>query len=312
MHDMLLVYHPTEAEHYAELLRAAGYPGQVLTAATPEAGVPLARQAEVLLAGRAPGEVVAAAGRLKWIQSIFAGVDQWLALPLPEHVLLTHMVGPYGILISEYVFAYLLADVRHIDLYRRQQADHHWQQHRPGRLHGRRMGVAGMGAIGAEIARLAKAFGMEVWGMSRSGAPHAFADRMFSTAQVAEVAAGVDYLVTVLPNTPETRGLISAEVLAGMRPDAVLINVGRGATVDDGALVQALQAGHLRSAILDVFQEEPLPTAHPFWGLPNCIVTPHISGPSLREDMVDAFMDNHRRYKNGQPLLGLVDRRRGY
>lgn len=312
LHDTVLVYHPTEAAAYADLLRQAGYPGPVLAASTPEAGVALAPRAQILFAGRVPAEVLAAARQLRWIQSMWAGVDQWLALPLPEHVQLAHMVGPYGILISEYVFAYLLAHVRQIDRYRQQQEERIWRQHRPGRLHGARLGVAGMGAIGADIARLGRAFGMEVWGLSRTGAPHPAADRMFAVAELVAFAAGVDYLVAVLPNTPATRGLIGADVLAALKPEAVFVNVGRGATVDEAALVAALQAGRLRAAILDVFQTEPLPPDHPFWTLPGCTVTPHVSGPSLREDMVAAFLENVRRQAAGQGLLGLVDRQRGY
>ncbi len=312
MHDTLLVYHHKQALLYAELLAQAGYPGRVLHAATPEEGARLVSQADLLLAEPVPVSLLAAASRLRWIQSIWAGVEQWLALPLPRRVLLTHMVGPYGSIISEYIFAYLLADLKQIDLYQSQQAEKHWQQHPPARLAGRRLGIAGMGAIGTEVARVARAFGMEVWGLSRTGGPQVFANRMFRPEQICEFASGLEYLVAVLPSTPTTRGLIDAEVFAALPPAALFINVGRGATVDEEALIRALQDGHLRGAVLDVFTQEPLPPTHPFWSLPNCVVTPHVSGLSIPEEMVAAFLQNYRRYTCGQPLLGVVDRQRGY
>lgn len=313
MAHRLLIYHPRTAERHAQQVRAAGYPGPIDVAATPDEALALAPAAEILLAPPTfPAEALAAAGRLRWIQSMWAGVERWLALPLPPGVLLTRMVGAFGPLIAEYVFAHLLAHGQHLARYRQQQADRVWKPHLPRPLRGRCLGVAGLGSIGGEVARLGKAFGMAVWGLSRSGSPHPWADRVFTPDRIAEWAAGVDVAVITLPHTPATAGLIGREVLAAMRSGAILINVGRGAVVDEGALVEALQAGRLELAVLDVFQTEPLPPDHPFWLLPNCVVTPHCSGPSLVEDVVAFFMANYWRFAGGQPLEGLVDRERGY
>ncbi|BDG60926.1 D-2-hydroxyacid dehydrogenase [Caldinitratiruptor microaerophilus] len=312
MAETLLVYHRTEADEIVRLLREGGYPGPILRATAPEEATALSPEAEILLAGRFPAEAMERARRLRWIQSLWAGVEQWMSLPIPDGVVLTRMVGPFGPLIAQYVFAHLLAHAYHIDLFRQQQARREWKQHRPERLMGRVLGVAGLGAIGTEIARLGQALGMRIRGLNRSGAPHPLAERVFPVRDVREFVREVDYLVLVLPNTPETYHLFDRSVLENLKPGAVLVNVGRGATVDEAALADVIRSGRIRLAVLDVFETEPLPPESPLWDLPGVVITPHCSGPTVPADAVPVFLENYRRWVSGEPLLGVVDRQRGY
>jgi glyoxylate/hydroxypyruvate reductase A len=177
-----------------------------------------------------------------------------------------------------------------------------------GTLRGKRLGVAGAGSIGAEVARRGKVFGMEVWALARTARPLADVDRVFTQAEAAEFTAGVDFLVSSLPLTAETVGLIDPLAL---KEGALLVNIGRGATIDEQRLLEAARSGRIH-AVLDVFAQEPLPAEHPFWSTPGITVTPHVSGPSVPEEVAEYFAANLRRYEAGQPLVGLVDRQRGY
>jgi len=149
---------------------------------------------------------------------------------------------------------------------------------------------------------------MEVWALVREPRPVAHVDRILTPAQAGEFTAGVDYLVCTLPNTPETIGLIDP---LQMKPGALLINVGRGITISEEAILDAARAGRIQ-AVLDVFVDEPLPAAHPFWSTPGITVTPHLSGFSVPAEVSTYFAANFRRFVAGEPLVGLVDRKRGY
>jgi glyoxylate/hydroxypyruvate reductase A len=193
------------------------------------------------------------------------------------------------------------------------QARHEWQKYHLDWLQPEtRLGIAGIGEIGSEIARIGKSFGLEIWGLSRAGKAQDNIDKVFSVDLIAEFAGGVDILIITLPNTANTRDLFNRAVLFNMRPHALLINVGRGNVIDETAMIDLLKENRIALAVLDVFKTEPLPSDHPFWSLPNCIVTPHIGGPSLPRDITASFVRNLQRYLNGEPLLGLVDRAQGY
>lgn len=153
---------------------------------------------------------------------------------------------------------------------------------------------------------------MRVVGLSRSGAPHPLAETVYPADQAEAFCAQCDVVVLVLPHTPATAGLFGARALAALPKGAILVNIGRGAVLDEAALLAALDTGRLRHAVLDVFATEPLPADHPLWRHPRVTITPHVSGPSLPEDVVEAFMANYRRYAAGEPLVGVVDRNRGH
>jgi phosphoglycerate dehydrogenase-like enzyme len=170
----------------------------------------------------------------------------------------------------------------------------------------------GLGDIGRTIARRALALGVRVVGVSRSGRRVPGIARVYRAAALPRALAEGDVVVLVLPLTPHTRGLVDARTLAVMKPDAWLVNIGRGALVDEDALLAALRERRIGGAILDVFATEPLPAGHALWALDNVVVTPHISGPDLPGALASVFNDNLVRFLAGRPLRHVVDRRRGY
>jgi phosphoglycerate dehydrogenase-like enzyme len=172
--------------------------------------------------------------------------------------------------------------------------------------------VAGLGDIGRAVARAAGAFGMRVIGVSRSGRPVREAERVYRIRAIRQALSLADFVVLTLPLTPETRGLMGEAELAAMKPTAWLVNVARGPIVDETALVQALAEKRIGGAVLDVFDQEPLPPEHPLWGIETCVITPHMAGPSTPEEIAPIFQDNLRRHLAGRPLRYVVDRRRGY
>ena len=170
----------------------------------------------------------------------------------------------------------------------------------------------GTGSIGSDIAGMAKAFGMRITGFSRSGASVEGFERVFAGNQLDDFLAEPDYLVCVLPNTPGTRHLLDAGAFRAMKSGCYLVNVGRGALIDEEALADALFKGELSGAVLDVFQDEPLPQESPLWNAPGLIVTAHVAAKSWPQDIARIFMENYRRYVAGKPLKYQIDFERGY
>jgi glyoxylate/hydroxypyruvate reductase A len=187
-----------------------------------------------------------------------------------------------------------------------------WEPLTPALLRGKTLGVVGVGSIGRVIAQVGRAFQMRTLGLSRTGRRIPEVDKVYRRPAFHEFLAASDYVVLVVPLTPETRGILGEPELHAMRPEAWLVNLGRGSLIQEPALVRALQERWIAGAVLDVFSEEPLPSEHPFWALPNVVVTPHISGPSMPEEIAPIFNENLRRFLTGRPLRGRVDIRRGY
>ena len=251
---------------------------------------------------------------LRWVQSTWAGVDALLQPGLRRDYVLTNVRGVFGPAIAEYVLGYALMHERlGFRRYRAQQA-RTWDPAPPGSLQGRTLGILGVGSIGAHLAAAVKPFGVRLLGYTLHSEDCPAVDRYYHGADLHVFAAACDYLVCTLPNTPQTYHLIDAALLAAMQPHAVLINVGRGATVDERALVAALESGSLGGAVLDVFEQEPLPPDHPLWRQENVIVTPHLAGHIEHhfDNVVELFAENLRRYRAGEPLLNLVERKLGY
>jgi phosphoglycerate dehydrogenase-like enzyme len=284
----------------------------VSVAASPEEAAPAIGEAEILYAWGFPPPLLSRAGRLRWIQSAGAGVDQLVGPELPPGVIVTRSAGIFGPWMAEYVLGWCLRVTQRMETFRAQQARRIWKPLDPLRLRGAVLAVVGLGDIGRTIARVARAFGMTVLGVSRSGRPVREADAVYRTADLRAALGRADFAVLTLPLTPATRGLVGRRELAAMKRSGWLVNVGRGAVVDETALVAALRARRISGAILDVFESEPLPARHPLWGLDNAVITPHISGPSTPGEVSAIFNENLRRYVSGRPLRHVVDRRRGY
>lgn len=310
----ILVYQTRAADRYAAFLAHHGCT-QVFAAATPEEAQRILREQpiEVVYGYGFPLAAIAQSPTVRWVQLMSAGVDAVLRQGrLPDHITLTRMVGVFSRQMAEYVFAYLLHLEKDIERLRGQQQDRLWKPFRAGVLFGKTIGVAGLGSIGQDIVRKARVFDMTVYGISRSGAQAQTVDRHFHTTAWLEFVQDLDYLVLALPLTASTRHAVDASVLAAMKPSAVLVNVGRGASVDESALVPALTEGKLRGAVLDVFEQEPLPQDSPLWTLNNAYLTPHMSGPTTVENAGSYFLENLRRYERGEDLPGVVDWNAGY
>ena len=258
------------------------------------------------------------AKNLRWIHALTAGVE-FLLFPETQNspVLISNSKGIHGIPMAEHVLGMMLSFTRRLPLLQQQQQKHLWQ--RPPiddlqEINGKTMAVVGLGAIGREIARKAKAMDMRVVAAKREMTQEPFVDRLYRPEQLLEMLAEADFVVVALPLTDATNGLFGREQFAAMKPSAYFINVSRGAVVKEEPLLECLKAGRIAGAGLDVFVEEPLPAANPFWDLPNVIITPHLAAisPVYLDRAIKLFADNLSRYIADKPLLTPIDKARGY
>jgi len=310
----ILVYHPEpgEALAYARRISQPRPLFTVTVGTTPAEAALHVADAEILYAWNFPRELLAQAPRLRWVQNMGAGVERFLVPELPPRVKLTRVAGIFGPWMAEYVLGWCLWSTQRTEVFRARQRERRWQPTDPLRLHGSTMCVVGLGDIGRIVARAARAFGMHVTGVTQRGRKVAEAERVYRTRDLRKAIGAADFVVLTVPLTAATRHLVGAEELAAMKPSAWLLNIARGPIVDAAALVDALAAKRIAGAVLDVFDEEPLPIAHPLWTFDNAVITPHISGPSTPDGIAPIFNDNLRRYLADRPLRFRVDRRRGY
>ena len=260
----------------------------------------------------------AKAEKLQWIHALTAGVESLL---FPESrdskVLLSNSKGIHGIPMAEHVLGIMLTFTRKLNLLQWQQQQHVWRRPHIDELqeiNGKTLAVVGLGAIGGEIAKKAKALDMQVIAAKREMTKEPFVDRLYPAEQLLEVLSLADFVVVALPLTDQTQNLFGPAHFAAMKKTAYFINVSRGSVVQEDALLAALQSGQIAGAGLDVFVEEPLPEKSPFWDLPNVIITPHLSAisPVYLDRALKLFADNLDRYLKGQPLLTPIDKIRGY
>lgn len=270
-------------------------------------------EAEALFTWRFPEGFLARMPKLQWIQNSGAGVDHLVRHPeIGPSILLTRADGAFGLWMARFVVGHLLSEALLLDGCRRSQAEGSWNSKLiPEDLTGRTALVVGFGRIGRQIGRALRELGLEVHGFVRT----ARADGEFPLHGAEELSGHLAHarvLVLCAPLTDATRGLVDARLLAQANPDLTLINVGRGEQVVTEDLLAALDAKQLRRAVLDVFPVEPLPGDSPLWRHPRITITPHHSGPSTPRAMIPDILDNLRRYAEGLPLEGVVDRQRGY
>lgn len=256
--------------------------------------------------------VLEAAKRLRWVQSTWAGADPLLRPDKRTDYVLTGVKGIFGSQISQYVFAYILALERKIFKVYENQKDKVWKQIPFEVLGSRLMGICGLGSIGRHVARIARSFGMKVWGYKRTDEEVSEVDRLFTEADFWEFLSKPDYMVITLPGTPKTFHLFDDDAFLAMKSASVLINVGRGSVVDEKAMINALAERRIGGAILDVFEKEPLPKESPLWSMPNVIITPHFSATSFPRDIIKIFTENYRRFVEKRPLQHVIEFNRGY
>ena len=275
------------------------------------------REAEVIYGLDYPTGLPSLAPKLRWVQMIGAGVDHLKGTGIMESdVTVTALGGFSSLNIAEYVVTQMLNHVKHTKQYILNAPKGEWTRIPMDTLEGKTVGVVGLGRIGAETARLCKPFRMRILASRRTPSedlpPNV--DAMYPADGLEEMLPQCDFVVVAVALTPETRGMIGERELRLMKDQAFLVNVARGEVVDEDALIRALKEGWIAGAGLDVFRQEPLPPGHPLWEMPNVISTPHTSGAVARYAFHAAryFAENLRRYLDGEPLMNVVDKSKGY
>ena len=302
-----------------DIRAAAGPDAHVVTATNETELLRALPDAEVYLAGPFNPRLLGAATSLRWLHSTGAGVEGLLFPELVQRgdVVLTNARGAHHVAMPEYVLMAMLAWTHHLPTLLRAQARREWVKPVSEKIHGKTLGLLGYGEIGRAVAARTAALGVRCIALRRN--PDAargrdLVDRVYAPSELHAFLGASDFVVNSLPLTPETRGVLGETELAAMRPTAVLIHLGRGPTVQSDALLTALREKTIAGAFLDVFDEEPLPPDSPFWELENAIITSHTSGNSVHYQArsIAIFCDNLRRYRAGQPLETVVDKRLGY
>ena len=271
--------------------------------------------AHVLLAGGVPTGLLPTMPNLKWAQSLTAGVESWLALPdLPANLTLTCARGTHRESMPENILGALFHITKPYAAIVEDKKQSLWRHRVATPLNGKTLGILGLGAIGQEVARLATALGMRVIGTKRRPSLLPGLAEVLPPERTSDVLTAADFVLLLLPATPETDNFINAERLGRMKSSAWLLNFGRGHLIKDDDLIAAVQAKTIAGAVLDVFRQEPLPKEHKFWTTEGILVLPHIGGPHPERDSIVArlFVENLRRFLDGETLKEVVDRAAGY
>lgn len=303
---------------YVDAIKAAGLADRVVIDTLPRKERPSTEQlerTEALMAGAMPAGVLSAMPRLRWAQAMTAGVEAWLALPdLPPNLTLTCARGTHAESMPENILGALFYVAKPYAVAVANQKRGQWVHTVAQPLTGKTLGILGLGAIGRKVAQLTAGLGMRVIGTRRRSGPLPHVEAVLPPERADEVLAQADFLLLLLPATPQTDNFINAARLAKMKPTAWLLNFGRGHLINDLDLVAAVNAKTIAGAMLDVFRQEPLPAEHPFWTTDGIIVLPHIGGPHPQRDRFVArlFVDNLGRFLRGEQLAEVVDRGAGY
>ena len=308
MPDVLVV--GPQADQFQSLLAPMGLPGfNARYCEHAESASVHAGDIEIIFGPPAMvAEMIGQCAHLRWVQSTWAGVRPLVEQPR-RNFQLTGVKGIFGDLMSEYVLAWLLSIERKV---LERAAATSWNPRPDTTLSGRRIGILGTGSIGRQVAASCRAFGLQVIGLNTSGEPVPGFDRCFALQQRLEFAKDLHYLVSLLPDTPQTTDIIDASLLQCLCRDAIVINGGRANAVVTQDLIAALRGSQLRAAILDVLPVEPLEDSDPLWREPNLYITSHTAAPTLAGRVADVFADNYKAYVEGRPLAGIVDFSRGY
>lgn len=310
------------AASWLKLLGTLGPDVNVMVSNDPARVRECAPRADVIVNGTSNPPLLSAAippaTRARWIHSLWTGVDnvlcpEVLASPLP----LTNGRGVFRRPLAEWTIGAMLYFAYRMRRMIRQQQAGVWEAFTTEEIQGRTLGIVGYGGIGSTAAELARPLGIRIAALRRRPElfeKDALVDQSFRPSQINELMAASDYVLLAAPLTDETRGMIGPAQIAAMKPTGVLINVGRGAVVDEAALIRALEENKIRGAALDVFSVEPLPAGHPFYSMENVLLSPHTADhvKDFIHLAVESFLENLRRFQANQPLLNLVDKHAGY
>jgi len=304
------------SDHHQAILQAAAPGLEIFTCSLDQLGDHIADTD--ILAPWGSDEIrpfFASGQQLRWVHSLSAGVEN---LIFPEiqasNIILTNSRGIHSIPVSEHVLALLFAFSRCLPQTIRQQDRKIWKRLRADELHEKAVGIIGLGSIGREIAKKAKALGMKVLAAKRELTEELFVDELFASDDLLNMLPQCDYVVTALPLLPETHNLLQRRHFQAMKPTACFINIARGAVVCETDLIAALETKEIRGAGLDVFEHEPLPEASPLWEMPNVIITPHVAAfsPYYMDRAIRLFADNLARFVAVEPLVNMIDKQKGY
>jgi phosphoglycerate dehydrogenase-like enzyme len=323
MDDLTLLVLANPADRHLAMIEALPEETHIAVGDSPEAFRRTAAQADAIFNWSGTRallrEVLAMAPAARWVHTRSAGLDDLLFPELAAHpAVLTNASGVFSASLGEWVLGAILYFAKDFRRLLRNQAAGVWEQFDVPFIEGQTVGIVGFGDIGRSVAARVRAMGMRVLALKRHAPPAGqvdpLAERIYPAGGCPEMLAQCDFVVVAMPLTPETRGLIGAAELAAMKPEAVLVNVGRGPVVDEAALVQALSAGALKGAALDVFEQEPLPTGHAFYRLENVLLSPHSADhtPDWLERAMRQFLDQFQRFRKGEPLANVVDKQLGY
>lgn len=248
----------------------------------------------------------------RWIQSVFAGIQPLLIDTLPKDYVLSRAVGVFDQLMAEYVLTYMLTHERTVIEHHQAQAKQQWLCGKPATLQNKTVLIVGAGTIGVGVAKLLKPFSINLLGIANTAKVKEPFDEIGTLANLAVYVAKADYVVNLLPDTPETHNIYDATIFSKMKEGAVFINAGRGVSVVDNDLIEALANNRPCLAVLDVFRTEPLPVDHPFWKIPNAILTGHSAALGMPVLIFDLFRRNLVSFEKQEPLLGQVNFKQGY
>ena len=270
---------------------------------------------EVIFGWRLPLNLLSRAPYLKWVQGVGAGVDLLAGSTglLQSDVIVTNASGVHNTNVAEFALCLLLMLAKKAPRFLANKEAYRWESYVPSELKGKTVGIAGLGKIGSDVARLARAFRAKVLATKKSATTRemdvAGVDELFPPNEFLQMLPKCDFVILTLPLTPETRGLIGEIELKAMKPTAYIINVARGPIIKQDALIQALKERWIAGAALDVFDTEPLPPDSELWRLPNLIISPHLAGsPMHTAPLTEFFCNNLRRFLAGEELLNLVDK----
>jgi glyoxylate/hydroxypyruvate reductase A len=313
----ILVYsiYQSDIARFERLLAHALPDVSIHCASSPQQAAAFLDDAVILYGWGFPPEMPARMRKLRWLQKMGAGVDEIIGhWPLRSDVLLTRTDGKaIAPRMAEYVLGAILDKSVRFDAARFQQARRQWEFFEIGTIRNLTIGIAGLGEIGAMVADTLRPLGARVIGWRRSPLHSSSVDELVAGRDALPRFVGAcDVVVLVLPLTKDTKNLFGADVLAHCRRGAHIINVGRGALIDERALLAAIEAKIVGHATLDVFAAEPLPPDHPFWDNPHVTITPHVCGPLVPEDVVPHFLANYAAFASGRPLKNVIDLERQY
>ncbi|MBX3001719.1 MAG: D-2-hydroxyacid dehydrogenase [Caldilineaceae bacterium] len=308
----LLIYPALSPDELAQV-RAVSDEVEIVNAQSEDEALAAIADADAMYGNITP-EMLARAHKLRWLQTPIAGLENYMFPALAEsEVTVTNMAKIYSDMIADHALGFILMFARGLHLYVRRQIKRSWEKGTPVRhLADCTLGILGLGGIGAELAKRGKACAMHIIAVdARPGPKPDFVDELWPQEQLPDLLRQSDFVVSCVPQTPETVGLIGADQLRMMKSSAYLINISRGVVVKLDALVEALQRGEIAGAALDVYEQEPLPADHPLWGMENVIMTPHIAAqnPHVAQRRIDTLTANLRRFLAAAPLANVVDKR---